>query len=368
MANAADLLLDAAVRHGVLTSRYRVDLSDRFLRDVLGPLGDEVVAILAPALLRLRTRGHGVGPHSRRGLEVALDRADALVGERYRAAWAPVAAELRRFARVESAFWRARLPEVLPLAGLSFPAPADAELRAVVSSLQLAIGDHAGLPRSVYMGPSVALRRRLRGAVLTGVGQGDSAEAILAAIEGTRAREGVFGKADRETASALRTLVPHVSAHAGVATFAAARPAGLLPGVFLSPVLNVWSAGTRPASPAIARGMRASNRVQPLASGPRPPVHFQDRLLLSPVPASARALRLTGGAPAAGDLLDGRPPLALAYTSWLRRQPRLIRELALGRATSRAFDAGAEFTLRELLLRLNRPLSLDRLLRIEGLL
>ena len=357
---ANEFLLDRAIRHAVFVVRFRTQVGNELVGELEGLLSQTLARAIS-AVEGIQGRGFAVNSASRARVRRLLRRVADAAGVKYRDLRKALVEEMGRFARAEAGFqvtaFRQSLPEGLTL---GFTTPSSRALSRIITQRPILFARQSGFVGSFFQTMERSFLREVEGAVNTGLANGETAREIGRRLSGVRGSEGVFGKARRDLMTVARTTVSHVSNQAREVAYAA--NADVVKGVQFVATLD---ARTTP----ICRSL--DGQVFKFDEGDRPPMHHQCRSVTVPVLKSFQELGLGDRFQEAPETtraaLDGQAPTSLTYTEWLRRQPRRIQDLALGPRRAELFRSGEVMSMRDLLDPLNRPLTLDQLMNLEGI-
>lgn len=235
--------------------------------------------------------------------------------------------------------------------------PAPAQLRAAVLSRPF----QGRILREWVSELTDAQRRNVRNAIRIGFTEGESIDAIVRRIRGTRAqqfRDGIFETTRRQAEALVRTAVNHTATKAR--DYLYEENADIVKGVQW-----VSSLDGRTSEICMAR----DQRVYPLGSGPRPPAHPNCRSTTAPVLRDASEIfgrdvgKLPEGTRAS---IDGQVAGGTTYNDWLKKQPVEVQDEVLGPTKGKLFRDGGMSVDRFVDERTGHVYSLDELRRRDA--
>lgn len=197
-------------------------------------------------------------------------------------------------------------------------------------------------------------------AVRQGVINGETNEKIVQRVVGRAGEPGILSVARRNARALVHSSIMAASNDARLATYR--ENSRVIAGVRWLATLDghtcVRCAALDGQSWTLDGERMAGTTVDYMA----PPIHFNDRCVLSPVPKSFRDMGIpidepTGGMRASS---QGPIPASTSFNDFLKRQSPDFIERVLGKKRAKLFEAG-KITVRDLVSGTGRPLSLAEL-------
>ena len=186
-------------------------------------------------------------------------------------------------------------------------------------------------------------------AVVRGVTIGQSTDELVRSVVGTqrlRFKDGVREVGRRGMKTLVRTSAIHAATQGREAVWEANKD-------LIDEVLWVSTLDAR-TSP-ICQSL--DGKTFPPGEGPRPPIHFNCRSVVTPVVKGADKLGLPRGTRAA---FDGQVPEDLTYGDWLGRRSAAFQDDVLGPTRGKLFRGGG-LKLDRFVANNGRPLTIDEL-------
>ncbi|OHD24402.1 MAG: hypothetical protein A2Y38_03190 [Spirochaetes bacterium GWB1_59_5] len=205
----------------------------------------------------------------------------------------------------------------------------------MVDKTPITVGpDKKLLLEEIFSGLAAGKEEAIRGAVRLGIVEGETVDAIVRRLIGTRANrytDGVLEKNRRGTAAIVRTIINHVSNGAAQATYA--ENGDLVKGwTFLSTLDFRTTLG--------CRGF--SGQTFPVGQGPIPPLHVNCRSFAAPKVATWKELGvdLEEMPPSVRASKNGPVNADISMDDWMRTQtPAEVKEM-LGASRAKLFLEG----------------------------
>jgi len=353
---ANDELFDISVRHQVFLERLKTgesnDILTLFNLGVAKEIGNTVLKF--EPTLRANKRFKTM----QQSYEASIAAAFLEITGRH-------AASSSEIALMEAAFQIKSLNEVGRPIGLEFALPSRTQLKAIANQ-ELVRGK---LVKQWFSEIGEDLASRVTAEIQIGLVEGESIPQIVRRIRGTRAAgfsDGIINKTRNELDAIVRTSVNNVTTQAKELTYAANSDA-------IEAVLYI---ATLDSGTTVICG-NLDGQTFPIGEGPRPPQHFRCRSTTS---AIIKPLNEIPGLENIGDLppsvrasFNGQVPATTTYPTFLNRQTNAFQNEALGRGKADIFrdavKAGStpEQALRKFTSARNRPLSLEAVIKKEGL-
>lgn len=180
-----------------------------------------------------------------------------------------------------------------------------------------------------------AQRRNLRDAIRIGFTEGESIDAIVRRIRGTRAlqyRDGIMEATRRHAQTLARTAVNHVSNYARQDLYRENED-----------ILAGWTFVATIDGKTTVQCAALDQRVYKIGEGPMPPRHPNCRSTSAPLLKDASEIfgrdvgKLPEGTRAS---IDGAIPASTTYGEWLRKQPASVQDEVLGATKGKLFRDG----------------------------
>lgn len=311
-----DELLDRAVSHAIGLYRYGSGLVKDILKLVAKVEGELVDAIprTEPQAWRLNRMIKDFGEITTEGYGAVRKQAEG---------------DLFDLAVYESQFQEAVLVDEVPLK-LEVTKPSRTLLRAVVTEEPF----QGALLKEWVQGLSDGQYRRTRDAVRIGVTSGETSDAIVKRLTGTRAanyKDGAFEVSRRSAESMVRTAVNHVATASRELLYN--ENPDLVKGVR-------WVATLDSRTTPICQ--HRDGMVFKPNEGPRPPAHINCRSTTVPILVSWEDLGLDIGDVPVGTRasMNGQVPADLTYGEWLRKQSAAFQDEVLGPTRGKLFRSG----------------------------
>src|SRR5690606_8444642 len=261
MPSANEKLNERATRHQVYLLRYSGSLRNKLIAH-LNRVEDDLLA-------QIRKRADA-GTFTEWRLNKILEDVRDILREAQSESYGILRDDLLSFARYEAGHAAEGLRSALQVE-FNITRPAPAQLRAAVLSRPF----QGRILREWVSELTDAQRRNLRNAIRIGFTEGESIDAIVRRIRGTRAqqfRDGVFETTRRQAEALVRTAVNHTATKAR--DYLYEENADIVKGV-------QWISTLDSRTTAIC--MARDQKVYPLNSGPRPPAHPNCRSTTAPV-------------------------------------------------------------------------------------
>lgn len=328
MATTNEALRDRAIKHAVALLRYGAGLSDKAVR-LLNSADKDILDKLAAGLAGIEERGLTLSPASIKRLNALLEEVRALNGAIYAQLHDVLATELTEFANGEADFQRKALVTAIG-ADLGTKLPAPALLRAIVEEAPL-----EGRLLSAWMtGMAQGRIDRIGQAVRLGMVQGESTDAIVRRIRGSKASafsDGVLQISRRSAQSLVRTSVNHVSNVAAQHTWRANDH-----------IVKAWQYLATLDGRTTVTCAGLSGQTFPIGEGPIPPRHVRCRSLSVAVTKSFRELGLDHDElpPSKRASMDGQVAGDTTFAQWLKDKSATTQEEVLGKTRAGLFRSG----------------------------
>lgn len=328
MASVNEAIQSRAIAHAILIQKYGTGVANKIVR-LLNSADAEIVERIAARLATIEQRGFDSGPATTARLNQLLEEVRALNRAIYERLANELTSELTEFAVSEADFQRKALVTSIG-ADLSTVVPAPERLRAIVTETPM----EGRLLASWAEGMEAGRADRINAAIRLGMVQGESTDAIVRRIRGTKAAQygdGVLDISRRSAQSIVRTSVNHVSNVTAQATWKANDH--LVKGW---QSLGVLDSRTTPLCASL------DGEVFPIGEGPIPPRHIGCRSISVPVTKSFRELGIDADELPEGKRasMDGQVAGKTRYEDWLRGQSDSRQEAILGKKRAEAFRTG----------------------------
>lgn len=350
-----DDLRRRAVIHAHLIERLKAGEVRRIVgmlnRDVYPALAEE----LAGRLARIEARGFDKGLWTTERMKALKAALDEVLSSGFGAARRELEANLQDAAVVEARAQIATLTKSVPLE-FEFTVPSPATLRSVVTARPF----QGRILRDWWGGIEQATRDKVRATITRGLVEGESSEAIVRNLVGTKRNgfaDGVLEESRRGAAAVVRTAVNHTMTHASEATYEANDD--IVKGV-------QWVSTLDSGTTVIC--MSLDGQVFQVGEGPRPPAHWGCRSRTTPVLKSWQELGIPAKEikPGTRASMNGQVPETQTYADWLKDQPKDVQDEALGPERAAMWRRG-EVTISQMVGSNLEPLTLAQLRRKLGL-
>lgn len=345
------ILLDRMVRHAHFLERLKTHEARQIVRFLNEQVLPDLTAQIERRLNNVAARGAGSFTNQR--LQYLRQAIRDIVRAGYAEAYSSAKTAVNNVALAEARWQVAALEEAIGGLSLQIAAPSPPLLRSIVTSRPF----EGRLMREWFGSLAIETRTGIERAINIGVAQGETTEQIVRRVRGTRTTPGVYRTSRRRVESTVRTAINHVATQAREITYN--ENGDLIKGVR-------WVSTLDARTSLIC--MDLDGQVYPIDDGPRPPAHYNCRSTTIPILKSWRELGIDLDEAPAGTRasMDGQVPANLTYKDWLRDQPVSVQNEALGTRRAQLFRAGNipgdRFTDRR-----NSPISLQRLLELEGI-
>jgi len=318
-------IFDLSVRHQVALQRY----GNGVVRDVIALLNASERELME----KIRLRGEK-GPWTTARLKALFAELQEMNDEAHWGAEKALVKEMHRFADHEAEVAAAAVQTKVP-ENFTITRPSNAQLAAVVDKTPITVGpDKKLLLEEIFSGLAAGKEEAIRGAVRLGIVEGETVDAIVRRLIGTRANrytDGVLEKNRRGTAAIVRTIINHVSNSAAQATYA--ENGDLVKGWTFTSTLDGRTTVTCAS---------LSGTEWPIGQGPQPPRHVNCRSFATPRVATWRELGID---------LDEMPPSVraskngpvradISFDEWLSDQPVAVQKEVLGATRQKLFAEG----------------------------
>ena len=346
-------LVDALTRHQVLVQRLSANEVAQF-SPVLRKIDAEI---------RSRLSADELSDFSRTRLEKLLAATTRSLAAIQSAFGDDLIAAVLDFADHEAGFSARALGNAV--ADFDAVTPAATQVRAAVLSRPLAMRGASGgkLLERFVADWSASERDAIVGTIRRGAYEGKTNAEMVREIRGTKAlnyNDGLLSTTTRHAQAIIHTSVQHASSVARNETFKA--NADVVVGRRLIATLDSKTT-------AICRSL--DERVFPLDSGPRTPLHINCRTTEVPELADhLKALRKGAKRPSIVNGKADQVPADETYYEWLKRQPMGFVETAIGPVRAKLLVDGGLSPERFAELQLDRnfqPLTLDEMKALEPL-
>lgn len=343
----AERLIEAATRNGVMLERLKageVQKIDPFLRRI-----DKDI--------RERLSRDALTAYSRQRLETMLATIDAMIAKVQGEFSEQLLLDLFDIGSYEAEFEARSLDQVL--INISVATPTVQSIQAAVKAQPLSVtGPDGGKLLEPFIADWLqAERNRVTGAIRMGYVQGETNQAIINRIRGTKAlqySDGLLAISKRNAEAVVRTGIQHVASVARMETWKA--NSDVVTGYRWVSTLDGRTSNTCKS---------LDGRSFKMGKGPLPPIHIRCRSTTA-AELDARYSFLDDDATRASK--DGYVDAGESYYSWLQKQPASFQDIALGKERATLFRKGGLSAERfaELQLDLNfKPLTLDQLRALE---
>ena len=367
MATANEEYLDAALRHAMDVRRF-TNGELRKVNALLAKSDREVSIALRKALAEMGARSGQTYSFKTKRFKRLLAE---LTGMRK-----AVVAELERdntdtflsFAEIEANKELARLNSVVPIE-VNFAAASGVLLKSIVNSRPF----QGAILKDYYATLSANDQRRLRQAIQLGMAQGESINAIVARVVGTRGAgfaDGALNISRREAEGVVRTAVNHISNRAREAVWTANADAfSFVMWVATLDGRTTMICASRDGHVASVDGRPVPPQYRPLVpAGARPPAHWNCRSVMVVVfskdglvgnrpfvvdtrTPKRRTIDFRIEAQRTGRSVSqirndwkatniGRVPARTTFDQFLKRQDASFQDDYLGKARGKAYRAG----------------------------
>ena len=328
-----DDLLNLEVRHHIGIQRLSTTVLRRLI-PILDEADAEIVAIL---MARSRALEGSYTSERMRNLLASLRNVNR---EAHLGLGRSLAAELAEVALYESGFQQRLFANF----NIDFLTPSETLLRNIVTRQPL----QGHLLREIVADLGRATIKKINGAIRQGMVQGETTEAIIRRVRGTKAmsfRDGAMSATRATAERVVRTAVNHISNSAREETFE--QNADLLKGFQWVATLD-----TRTCLQCAS----LDGKMFPIGQrkGPRAPLHINCRCTLVPVTKSWRDLGIDLDEVAATTRasMNGQVSSTETFGSWLKKQRASVQDEALGPTRGALFRRG--------------KLTVDRFMDVRG--
>ena len=346
--SANERLFNLAIRRGLLVERFKM----AEVRRIINVLDREVLPDLLRTLERryakIKSLGFDPGPAMTRRLKQLIVSTNGTIKAGMASMGKTLRNDLQKFALTDAQWQAAAMKSVVPSAiNVAFNVPDIGMLRSVVTSRPI---------RGRFLEQWVSTltkssQDRIESALRIGIAQGEGIGTMQ-----RRLRQAV-ALTKREATVLTRTAVNHVSAHAREATYEENQDV----------VKGVQWVSTLDSRTSFICQSLDGQRFK-VGEGERPPAHHQCRSTTIPILKSFKEL----GIPAkelsstTRASMNGQVPAKQTYGQWLKKQPKVIQNEALGPTRANLFRRG-ELKITQLVDQTGRPLTLDELETRSGL-
>lgn len=345
----AELLIEAATRNGVMLERLKageVQKIDPFLRRI-------------DRDIRERLSRDALTAYSRQRLETMLATIDAMIAKVQGEFSEQLLLDLFDIGSYEAEFEARSLDQVL--VNISVATPTVQAIQAAVKAQPLSVtGPDGGKLLEPFIADWLqAERNRVAGAIRMGYVQGETNQAIINRIRGTKAlqySDGLLSISKRNAEAVVRTGIQHVASVARMETWKAN-----------SDVVTGYRWLSTMDSRVTKVCMSLDGREFKIGQGPLPPAHVRCRSSTCAV-LDGRYAFLDEDATRASK--DGYVDANLTFYEWLKGQPRSFIDQAIGPERAKLFVDGGISAKRFAELQLDRtfkPLTLEQLRSLEPL-
>lgn len=343
----AELLIQSATRNAVMLERLKsgeVEKIDPFLRRI-------------DKDLRERLSRDTLTDYSRARLEQMLKSIDAMLAKIHGEFTSQLLLDLFDIGSYEAEFEARSLDQVL--VNISVATPTVQAIQAAVKAQPLSVtGPDGGKLLEPFIADWLqAERNRVTGAIRMGYVQGETNQAIINRIRGTKAlqySDGLLAISKRNAEAVVRTGIQHVASVARMETWKA--NSDVVTGYRWVSTLDGRTSNTCKS---------LDGRSFKMGKGPLPPIHIRCRSTTA-AELDARYSFLDEDATRASK--DGYVDAGESYYSWLQKQPASFQDIALGKERATLFRKGGLSAERFAELQLDRnfkPLTLDQLRALE---
>ena len=331
---ANDKLLDRAIRHAIFLERYKAGL----FRRLLDPFQDDMDELLAETekeVRRIRRVSENLRFRGQRGsviIDRLLKQQKRILRNAYRRTQRKATAEWLKLSATEAEFARASIKAAMPVT-VDFARPTEGLLKAILHEepkFGKQIAQHFDdLNRSA--------QATIRQTTQLGIARGQSIDAIVDAIEGSKRRgfkDGALQGMRNKLNTTVRTVTNSVSSQAREATY---KKSNVVKAVR-------WVSTLDGSTTMICAGLDGKTDPGELGAE-RPPAHFNCRSTTTPVLKSWKELgiNLKESAPGTRAQMPGSKGVATAdttYGQWLKRQPKGFQDDVLGKERAKLFRSG----------------------------
>lgn len=328
----AENVRDRAISHALFLERFKTQEANR-IRAQLRRADDDLLAQIERRLRQIEDRGFDAGPETTQRLQNIEAAIAEILDPTYREARDDFAEGMVEFAQSEAEWQVGTINQAVGI-NVEMAVPNVDLMREVVMRRPF----QGRLLREWYSDLSASQKTRLREAVRLGITEGESVDAIVRRIRGTKAQnftDGVLDIGRRQAEAVTRTAVNHVSSHARSELFKQND----------SVVKEVqWVATLDSRTTPICRSL--DGKTFPVDGGRRPPAHVGCRSTVAPVLHSWESMGVDADElpESTRASMNGQVPESLTYNDWLRRQVNkgnmdVVRE-ALGEKRAKLFAAG----------------------------
>ena len=348
MATANEKLRDTAIRHAIELGRYGNGLSNRVIR-LLNSADADILEKIAGRLASIEERGFVLSARTRDQLAKLSEEIAALNTAIYDQLHEKLTEELTDFAAAEAGFQKAALDAAVSIdLGTKLPTPAF--LRAIVEEAPF----DGFLLASHVKGLAQGRIDRVNQAIRIGLVQGESTDAIVRRVRGSKAlnySDGVLDKSRRYADNVVRTATTHVSNQAAQATWKANEH-----------VVKGWQFVATLDTRTTTTCAGLSGSVHPIGEGPIPPRHIRCRSISIGVTKSFRELgvdrdELTPGQRAS---MDGEVAADTTFGEWLVNKGAEAQDKILGPTRAKLFRDG-KMNLQDFIKDTGEVLTLEQL-------
>lgn len=328
MATVNEALRDRAIRHAIELGRYGKGLSDRIV-SLLNSADADILEKLAGRLASIEERGMDMGPRTTARLKTLLEEIAALNSAIYGQVHDELVGELSEFAGVEAGFQKAAIDAAVGVS-LDTRLPTPARLRAIVEEAPM----EGRLLATWTEGMAQGRIDRISQAIRLGLVEGESTDAIVRRIRGTKAArysDGVLDISRRSAQSIVRTSVNHVSNQAAQHTWKANDH-----------VVKGWQFLATLDTRTTITCASLSGQMFPIGEGPIPPRHIRCRSITVAVTKSFRELGVDRDElPVTKRAsMDGQVAGDTTFAKWLNDKGSATQEAILGPTRAKLFRDG----------------------------
>lgn len=331
MESVNDWLLSENIRHAVALQRFTNGVVQR----IIGKLNASDQRLYAELVLTLE--GVQGTPFSAERLESMLGSVRALNAAAYEAIGRELTDELRKFVEYETSYQAQVLQAALPVqVSVASVSPMQAFTAAYAQPFR--VSKDGAVPMAQYLQGLTADRaRQVRDAVSLGWLEGETTDAIVRRIRGTKARnfeDGLMEGSRRHLEGMVRTATNHMANVAQQKTLEANED-----------VVKGWLFHATLDGRTSITCASLSGKVFPVGKGPVPPRHINCRSAAVPVLKSFREMGLdipeivVEGRTRAS--IDGQIPADTSFTAWLKAKPASFQDEILGSTRGKLFRANA---------------------------
>lgn len=347
MPSANEKLNERATRHQVYLLRYSGSVRNKLIGH-LNRVEDDLLA-------QIRKRADA-GTFTEWRLNKILEDVRDILRDAQSDSYGIVRDDLLSFVSYEAEHAEEGLRSALQV-DFNITRPAPAQLRAAVLSRPF----QGRILREWVTELTDAQRRNVRNAIRIGFTEGESIDAIVRRIRGTRAqqfRDGIFETTRRQAEALVRTAVGHSSNYARQALFEENGD-----------ILKGWQFVATIDGRTTLQCASLDGNVYEIGKGPQPPRHVNCRSTSVPVLRDAEEIfgrnvgKLPEGTRAS---IDGAIPASTTYGKWLRNQPKSVQDEVLGPTKAKLFRDGGMDVSRFVEERTGRVYSLDELRRKDA--